>query len=139
MDDVGRSILWLSLAILFGLIAAVFSAANEAYDDAGVSRLRRLYEEEDDQKAGKLLHLQSKVQPYALRINLGCAFSLLLSAAFLLAGLMGFTTVWLHILIGMATGSLLILLLCVALPRVLAESDPTGYVLRFCALRCVSI
>ena len=134
MDDVGRSILWLSLAILFGLIAAVFSAANEAYDDAGVSRLRRLYEEEDDPKAGKLLHLQSKVQPYALLINLGCAFSLLLSAAFLLAGLMGFTTVWWHILIGMAIGSLLILLLCVALPRVLAESDPTGYVLRFCAL-----
>lgn len=134
MDDVGRSILWLSLMILFGIIAAVFSAANEAYDDAGVSRLRRLLEEDDDEKAEKLLRLQSKVQPYALRVNLCGATALLGAVTCLLLAIVSLTTVWWHILIALVVGSWLILFFGLALPRILAESDPTGYVLKSHAL-----
>ncbi len=130
MDDVGRSILWFVLAALFLGIAALISAANEAYDDAGVSRLRKLYEDENNVAAGKLLQLQSKVQPYALKVNLCGAFPLLTSMTCMLFGLLSLTTVWWKLLIGWVIGVWLILFLGLALPRVLSENNPTGFVLK---------
>lgn len=130
MDDVGRSILWFSLAVVSLLLAVIFSAANEAYDDAGVSRLRKLHEEGDDKRAQKLLRLQGAVQPYALKINLCGALSLLLCTVFCLLGILALTNVWWQVLIGMIVSIWLILFVGLALPRVLAEGDPTGFVLK---------
>lgn len=136
MDDVGRSILWFTLAILSLTFAAVFSAANEAYDDAGVSRLRRLYEEENDVHAGRLLRLQSKVQPYSLRVNLCGSFLYCVGTGCVLFGILTLGTVWWCTLLGMFGALLLILYFGVALPRVLAENDPTRYALNVQGLLC---
>ncbi len=130
MDDVGRSILWFALAAVAFLCAMLFSAANEAYDDAGVSRLRKLSEEENNTRAAGLLRLQSKVQPYALKVNLCGAVSLLSCAVFALFGVLALTVVWWHIAIAVVLILWLILLCGLALPRVLAEGDPTGFVLK---------
>ncbi len=130
MDDVGRSILWFALAALALCSAVLFSAANEAFDDAGVSRLRKLAEEENDERARKLLRLQSKVQPFALKVNLCGAVSLLLCTVFSLLGVCTLTTVWWQTAIAMFVILWLIVLCGLALPRVLAESDPTGFVLK---------
>lgn len=130
MDDVGRSIFWFSLAVLGILLAALFSAANEAYDDAGVSRLRKLCEEENDPRANRLLRLQSTSQPYALRVNICGALSLLLGAVCSLLGIRMLTAVWWQLLIGLVIAVFVILLFGLAYPRVLAENDPTGFVLK---------
>ncbi len=132
MDDVGRSIFWFALAAAALLCAMLLSAANEAYDDAGVSRLRKLAEEEEDKRAKKLLRLQSKVQPFALKVNLCGAVSLLLCTVFALLGVSALTAVWWHILVAMAFIIWIVLLVGLALPRVLAEGDPTGFVLKMC-------
>lgn len=134
MDDVGRCILWFLITVIFTAFASLFSAANEAYDDAGVSRLRKLFEEEDNKKAEKLLSLQCPVQPYSLRMNLCGGTALLVAAVSLYLSLSGITQVWWHLLIGMAVGLLLILFFGMGLPRVLAESNPTGFILRCCGL-----
>ncbi len=130
MDDVGRCTLFFGLAVFCLLIAALFSASNEAYDDAGVSRLRKLWEEEEDKRAKSLLRLQSKTLPYSLRVNLCGAFLLFLAAVFLLFGILTLTTVWWQILICLWAGVQLILFFGLALPRVLAETDPTSFALK---------
>lgn len=138
MDDVGRCTLFFCLAALCLLIAALFSASNEAYDDAGVSRLRKLWEEEENKRAKSLLRLRSKALPYSLRVNLCGAFLLFLTAIFLLLGILILTTVWWQVLICLWIGSQLLLFFGLVLPRVLAETDPTGFVLKMepCILFC---